>query len=142
MEKIKCNSCLIEKDLTSFYKSKQSKYGISKVCKLCKNQGRKSAKINTTIHPFNREFRKSESNWYSMAGCTKKDYMDMWSLLAKMGYDVSKDVHQQFLDKHNVNEKSPMKYKHRACNFVSYILPNGEVNPESKPGRYKKTPTE
>jgi hypothetical protein len=79
-----------------------------------------------------------------MAGCTKKDYMDMWSLLAKMGYDVSGDIdiHQQFLDKHNVNEKSPMKYKKRIHGFESYILPNGEVNPESKSERYKKTPTE
>ena len=80
-----------------------------------------------------------------MAGCTKQDYMDMWEILSLMGYDLEnpeKDIHQQFLDKFNVYEKYPMKYRKRKHGFESYILPNGELNPASKSERYKKTPTE
>ena len=143
MKKIKCNSCEIEKDITSFYKCKECRDGVSKVCKMCKNQGRKSTKGQTTIHPFNKEFRKSDAAHFSMAGCTKQDYEDMYYILTKIGYDVSGDVHKQFVDKHNVNEKYPMKYKKRKINTDCHYLPDGTVNPSARKSYYiKKTPTE
>jgi hypothetical protein len=142
MEKIKCNSCEIEKDITSFYKCKECKDGVAKVCKLCRNQGRKSTKSERTIHSFNKEFRRSDESYYNMAGTTKKDYDDMYYILSKIGYDVWGDVHKQFVDKHNVNEKYPMKYKKRKYNTENHFLPNGEVNPEAKSQKYKKTPTD
>ena len=112
-------------------------------CKMCIIQKRTTKKLQDgKIHPFNKEFRRSEASWYSMAGATKKDYEDMYDILSKMGYDVWGDVHKQFIDRHNVNEKYPMKYKKRKYNTDNYYLPNGEVNPESKSERYKKTPTE
>jgi hypothetical protein len=46
------------------------------------------------------------------------------------------------VDKFNVNEKYPMKYKKRKYNTENYYLPNGEINPASKSERYKKTPSE
>ena len=112
-------------------------------CKMCVVQKKTTKKLEEgKIHPFNKEFRRSETSWYSMAGCTKQDYMDMWEILGQMGYDLEKDIHQQFLDKFNVYEKYPMKYRKRKHGFESYILPNGELNPASKSERYKKTPTE
>jgi hypothetical protein len=41
-----------------------------------------------------------------------------------------------------VNEKYPMKYKKRKYNTDNHYLPNGEINPEGRAERYKKTPTE
>ena len=112
-------------------------------CKMCVIQKKTTKKLEDgKIHPFNKEFRKSDAAHFSMAGATKQHYEDMYEILSQMGYDLEKDVHQQFLDRHNVNEKYPMKYKKRKYNTDNYYLPNGEVNPASKSEKYKKTPTE
>jgi len=111
-------------------------------CKMCIIQKRTTKKLQDgKIHPFNKEFRKTEKAHFSMAGCTKQDYEDMYYILTKIGYDITKDIHKQFIDRHNVNKKYPMKYKKRKYNTENYYLPNGEVNPESKSERYKKTPS-
>jgi hypothetical protein len=143
MERKICKTCEIEKSFSQYYSCKNCIGGIQGSCKLCISNKRVTKKLaEGKIHPFNKEFRKSEDAHFSMAGATKEHYMIMWEILAKMGYDLEKDVAQQFLDKFNVYEKKPMKYKKRKHGFESYILPNGEVNPISKSERYKKTPTE
>ena len=132
MEKIICNACGIEKDKSSYYRCKNCKEGISKICKLCKMSGKKSMKPKESLHPFNYEFRKKEEQHYSLAGCTKEDYMDMYDLLTLMGYDVNKgNVHQQFLDRYNPTLKEPMKYKKRR-GHPSFFLPDGSITDEKK----------
>ena len=134
MEKIKCNACDVEKDITSFYKCKECRDGVSKVCKMCKNQGRPSRKVKEKLHPFNQEFRRSEKQHYTLAGCTQEDYLQMYDIMEKMGYDFfgKKDIHQQFLDRHNPKLKKPMKYKKRDYNTENHFLPDGSVNPLSR----------
>ena len=133
MEKIKCNACDVEKDITSFYKCKECRDGISKVCKMCKVKGLKSKKNENKIHQFNLDFRKSEAKHYTLAGCTKDDYLEMYDIMEKMGYDFGKgDIHQQFLDRHNPKLKKPMKYKKRDYNTENHFLPDGSVNPLSR----------
>jgi hypothetical protein len=130
MKKIKCNSCEIEKDITSFYKCKECVDGVSKVCKLCRVQGIKSRKNETTIHPFNKEFRRSEESYYNMAGTTPKDYKDMWEILILMGYNVEGDIHLQFINKMNQTLLKPLKYKKKK--HITSFLPNGERHPNMK----------
>jgi hypothetical protein len=138
-----CKTCGVLKPLEQYYSCKNCNMGRAGSCKMCVIQKKTTKKLEDgKIHPFNKEFRRSEISHYSMAGSTKQDYMDMWEIMAAMGYDVEKDIAQQFLDRHNVNEKYPMKYKKRKHGFESYFLPNGEINPASKSERYKKTPTE
>jgi hypothetical protein len=137
MEKIKCNSCEIEKDITSFYKCKECRDGVSKVCKLCKTQGRKSRKSEATIHPFNKEFRRSEDSWWTMAGTTPKDYKDMWEILILMNYNLEEDIHLQFIKKWNQTLSKPLKYKKKK--HITSFLPNGEPHPNRR--GVKKTPT-
>lgn len=57
--------------------------------------------------------------------------------MEKMGYDVNKDIHQQFLDRHNPRLEEPMTYKKRAYATENHYLPDGSVNPLSEK---KKTP--
>jgi hypothetical protein len=136
MEKIKCNSCEIEKDITSFYKCKGCKDGVSKVCKLCKTQGRLSTRSQATTHPFNIKFRQTEESFYNMAGTTPKDYKDMWEILSLIGYNVEEDIHHQFVDKINQTLLKPMKYKKKK--HITSFLPNGEPHPNRR--GQKKTP--
>jgi hypothetical protein len=141
MEKKICKICEIEKTLESFYLCAKCRKGRMAICKICILDGRKSQ--YDKVHKFNQEFRKDEKTHFSLAGCTPKDYMDMYEVLKGMGYDVEGDVHQQFLDRHNVNEKTPMKYKKRKTNTDSHYLPDGSVNPKARKSYYiKKTPTE
>ena len=146
MEKKICKTCFQEKPMESYYSCKNCIGARAGSCKMCVVQKKTTKKLEEgKIHPFNREFRKSESSHFSIAGATKQHYEDMYDILSKMGYDLEnpeKDIHQQFLDKFNVYEKSPMKYKKRKYNTDNYYLPNGEVNPASKSERYKKTPTD
>jgi hypothetical protein len=53
-----------------------------------------------------------------------------------MGYDVNKDVHQQFLDKWNPQSNKKMKYGKRSLNSMNAYLPNGEKNPKNKRFRH------
>lgn len=133
MENYECNACGIEKQRTSFYRCQKCKDGIMKICKVCKMQGRPSQKLKEKPHPFNQEFRRSEKHHYTLAGCTKEDYLQMYDLMRLMGYDFEKgDTHQQFLDRHNPKLKKPMKYKKRDYNTENHFLPDGSVNPLSR----------
>jgi len=140
MDKIICNSCQVEKDLSSFYKCKECRDGVSKVCKICALTKRRKGKEmkEEKIHPFNKEFRRSEESYYNMAGTTPKDYKDMWEILSLMGYNVEGDIHLQFINKMNQTLLKPLKYKKKK--HITSFLPNGERNPK-KIG-IKKTPTE
>jgi len=136
MEKIICNSCQVEKDLTSFYKCKNCKDGVSKVCKMCKNQGRLSTKGQSTIHPFNKELKRLRESWWSMAGTTPKDYKDMWEILSLLNYNLQEDIHLQFITKWNQTLLKPLKYKKKK--HITSFLPNGKPNPNKR--GIKKTP--
>lgn len=135
MEKLICNACGVEKVLSSYYRCKECKHGVMKICKMCKLSGKTSQKADDYIHPFNLDFRKTEEQHYSLQGCTKEDYMEMYRILTLMGYDVNKgDIHRQFLDRYNPTLEKPMKYKKRKGK-LSFFLPDGSIAPQ------KKTPT-
>jgi hypothetical protein len=139
METKICNACQIEKTIDSFYRCKGCHQGRATICKICKMQGKKSQKVKETLHPFNQEFRRSEKQHYTLAGCTLEDYLQMYDIMRLIGYDVEKgDIPQQFLDRHNPNLKKPMKYKKRDYKTENHYLPDGSINPLS---RQKKTLT-
>jgi hypothetical protein len=142
MEKFECNACGIVKEKSSYAKCRLCKDGIIKICKTCKLQGKRSQKIENKTHTFNEQFRKSETKHFSLAGCGKEDYLLMYQLLEIIGYDTSKNIHQQFLDRHNAQLEKPMDYKKRKYDTDNFILPNGEINPQYKSQRNKKTPTD
>ena len=135
MEKIKCNSCEVEKDIKSFYKCKECRDGVSKVCKMCKVKGLKSKQSQNKIHQFNKDFRKSDIQHYNLAGCTPNDYGLMWDILEQMGYDCYGDIHQQFLDRMKFKYDVNLKYRNKP--HITTFDKDGKFTP-----RNKKTPTD
>ena len=135
MEKIKCNACEVEKDITSFYKCKECRDGVSKVCKMCKVKGLKSKQSQNKIHQFNKDFRKSDIQHYNLAGCTPNDYGLMWDILEQMGYDCYGDIHQQFLDRMKFKYDVNLKYRNKP--HITTFDKDGKFTP-----RNKKTPTD
>jgi hypothetical protein len=66
----------------------------------------------------------------------KQDYNVVYSFLETIGYDLTKDIHQQFLDRHNPNLKVPMKYQKKKVGDVPVVFPDGTYNEEYQP-RYR-----
>ena len=139
MEKRECKICKVEKSLESFYRCKNCIGGRIGVCKICKQKGLNIPKDK--VHPFNQMWRKPESDFFSLNRVRKKDYELMWELLSEMGYDTSKDVHSQFMEKVNSQTNKPIKVKRKIQSNMPKWLPNGELNLELKKNQ-KKTPNE
>ena len=86
---------------------------------------------------FNRMWSNFDDNFMKMKMVSKEDYMQMWEFLARCGYDITKDVAQQFVDKWNATSKNkPMKYKKRPSNSINSYLWNGKTNFENR--RFKE----
>lgn len=139
MEKQECKICKVEKSIESFYRCKNCLTGRLGVCKICKQKGLNIPKDK--IHPFNQMWRKPESDFFSLNRVTKKDYELMWQLLAEMGYDTSKEIHPQFMEKVNSQTNKPIKVKRKTQKNRPKWLANGEENPDMKVWK-KKPPTE
>ena len=142
-EKKICSVCKIEKSIESFYRCNKCLNGRVSICKICKQKGLRVNKDHI-IHPFNQMWRQSEERFFSLNGVKKEDYVTMWELLQQMGYDTDKDkdIHQQFLDRHNPSSKKPMKYKNRALSDRSQWYADGSKNPNKNVRIIKKTPTD
>jgi hypothetical protein len=127
-EKKICNACKIEKSIESFYRCKNCRGGKLPICKTCKQHGVKVNKDHI-VHPFNQMWRQPDSKFFSLSGVRKEEYELMWELLKQMGYDVNKDIHQQFIDRYNPTMKKPMKYRKRSKSEESQWFANGVRNP-------------
>jgi hypothetical protein len=46
--------------------------------------------------------RKQDGKFLSLAGIKKEDYCQMYNMLSKMGYDITKDISVQFAEKHSL----------------------------------------
>jgi hypothetical protein len=78
---------------------------------------------------------KKEFDWFKEFKLTcprKQDYQKMYEFLSQIGYNLDKDIHQQFCDKHN------LRYRRRVKKAESQYLPNGEINSESRAEKLKR----
>jgi len=119
----KCNTCFKKKEIKHFYKLQVSPDGYANKCKQCKVEGKKIPR-EYKKPLFNKKFEQDDISHYSLDAPKKQDYLMMYEILKKIGYDITKDIHSQFLTRHNKNLKVPMKYKRR----LKYSLNRFDVN--------------
>lgn len=94
-----CKACNKVKSLKSFHRT----YGVLHArCKQCKLEGKKinRADIDRTDR---------SKNYFRLNNTTKEDYIHTYRLLEAMGYDLKKDIHVQFCEKHDLNPREPKK---------------------------------
>ena len=109
MKKI-CNNCMIEKEVTSFYKKKNAKDGLQTLCKICSYEVQKEYQQIKKLEEPNKRKVKRDSKFLSLAGIRKEDYCNTYLLLSKMGYNVELDIYPQFMERWSLNvSKSPRK---------------------------------
>lgn len=94
-----CITCKKEKSVESFHKSKAYTDGRNSKCAICVNNYNKIK---------NKEHKKETDP--SLRGMVillpkKDDFHKMYLFLQSIGYDPSKDIHQQFCDKYNLTYK-------------------------------------
>ena len=136
-----CKICKITKPLNDFFGCKKCISGHLGVCKICKKSGKTIRGESGAQHKFNIKWAKRDDIFMRMSMVSKEDYRLMYEFLEGNGYYITKDIHQQFLDKWNVGLKKPMKYKKRHSNSINSYIGNGEPNPEYKKFINKKSPS-
>jgi hypothetical protein len=89
-----CPACGKEKSTTSFYKTKS---GLRSRCKMCQLQ--KVNRIKDTETKVSNKRRRVEGP--ALFNVSKIDWIQTYNLLKSMGYDLEKNIHLQFCEKHN-----------------------------------------
>jgi hypothetical protein len=93
-----CRACNVAKKLKSFQTLKSgNKCGVCNVCRATGRRIPKGTKIN----------RKPKNIELQMGFVRKQDWEYMYKSLEKIGYDLSKDLHEQFCNKYGLTPRSP-----------------------------------
>ncbi len=108
MEKL-CERCNRIKKIQSFGKNNQIKGGYERVCKICRNDQNKLYRIKQRIE-------RSDTDNLKMSGLKKSDWCKTYQFLQEIGYDVNKDIHRQFVEKHKL-----VYGKRYYKNFVKFL---------------------
>jgi hypothetical protein len=121
-----CAACEIEQPMNEFWGDNSIKNGKSRRCKTCVKT-KNLIPLENRINKFSEQSRKE---------LLKEECDLVYQFLQAIGYDLSKDLHQQFLDRHNPNLKIPMKYQKKRKSDIPAFFPDGTYNEEYK-HRYK-----
>jgi hypothetical protein len=99
-----CKACGIEKDIKQYHTAKGIGDGYTARCKKCKLDG--------LLIPKEKK-EKIEYRPLTLAAPSMEDYIETYSTLKVMGYDLTKDIHEQFCKKYNLIPNNPkQKFKH------------------------------
>lgn len=101
-----CCSCKMEKDISSFYRNVLVSSGFEGRCKLCKKQGKKCRKKKEYTGVGRPKY-----NAPQLFNVRKKDWIETFEFLKSMGYDLSKNIHEQFCERHNLKPRKRMYEK-------------------------------
>ena len=106
-----CCACNKEKEITSFYKNAMMPSGWEARCKTCRYEGCKCRKTKSYERSKNLTSGRPKSNAPQLWNVRKKDWIETFEFLKSMGYDLSKNIHEQFCERHNLKPRKRMKEK-------------------------------
>lgn len=86
-----CTGCGEYRPEKDFYKSKKHKWGIDSKCKIHYRKKGENDDIDTRYLKLNR--------------IKQSDFDEVKEFLQRIGYDTTKNIHEQFLIKHNLQNK-------------------------------------
>lgn len=111
-----CCACYQEKPIESFSISGKNQRR-NKRCKICVLTYKQK-------YPPKQKLDAPNYSFLQLKGVVKEDYVMMYKLMLVMGFDVTKDIHQQFIDRHNL-----LVYKKRESRSITKYLYDGTFNP-------------
>lgn len=95
----KCNHCQEIKPFELFTRNNLCKDGYLNICKSCFNARAKKYREKWERKP------PTEMSGLKLTNTTKKDWCEMFALLEKIGYDLTKNIHLQFCEKHSLTPR-------------------------------------
>lgn len=132
MEKI-CNTCNKSLPIEMFYNNKSNRDGKMHDCKICRKEKIKSEKKYYPKQKLSQINLKAD--FLQLKGLSKEDYIMMYKLCESMGYDPkndSKTIHEQFIEKWNIDLIRPLKVSKRNPRSITQYLYDGSINPDYK----------
>jgi hypothetical protein len=117
-----CAACLIEQPLKEYWTTRDNPDGLNRRCRTCVR--------NKNLIPMERRIKKHKEQ--TMKDILKEQYNIVYQFLDTIGYDLTKDLHQQFLDRHNQKLKYPMTYQKKRKSDMPAFFPDGTYNEEYK----------
>lgn len=99
-----CKVCGEYKLIEYFYAKKNDSSRIKETCRKCINSSEKNTKKRMV----------DEKYTLGLVGLNDDDFIEAFKFLKAIGYDLTKDIHQQFCEKHNL---PPKQYKGIARRF-------------------------
>lgn len=104
-----CCSCGKLKSEKNYTRNTQVPRGFNARCKTCVSEGFKCTKTNDRV----KKSLIDKSEYPKLKNTTAEDWIDMYKFLESIGYDISKDIHIQFCEKHNITPNIRNKYPYR-----------------------------
>lgn len=106
----KCCACQQTKEYKLFYVNNHMKDGYYSRCKKCMSYGklcRQGRPLGSTkpIKETDGKVRKNGWEEIRLINPTKKDYIETYEFLKRIGYKLDESIHQQFCDKHDLKPK-------------------------------------
>ena len=98
-----CCACNLEKPINYFYRNARLETGYEKRCKVCKRNKVKCRK--SAEEKRERVGRPNLRDAPQLYNVKKKDWVEMYNFLKKIGYDLTKNIHEQFCKKHNLKPR-------------------------------------
>jgi hypothetical protein len=121
MEKKICSKCHVEKLTSEFYVKRDNKDKFQSQCKVCMNEYNRLYRAN---NPEKTSYKKRTYNdtYINFRSFTPKDILKVPEMLEKMGYDTTKDIHTQFINRVNTKYGLNLKKKSKPKdNFSKYF---------------------
>jgi hypothetical protein len=122
MEKI-CRTCNLELPIDNFYRNTTYRDGRYNDCVPCYNIKKREYNKNRYNEPVKKN--NDDSPYLQLRGVNKEDYETMYRFFNSIGYNIEGDIHQQFIDRHNIKT-----YKQRKKRELNKYLADGSLNPE------------
>jgi hypothetical protein len=98
-----CKACKMVKSIKSFHRNNLFKDGYDSRCKLCKQKGITCTKKGNT-KDFQRAIKDAD-NGLRLSSVRREDWLEAYQLLSQMGYDLNKNISEQFCEKYNLKYK-------------------------------------
>lgn len=98
-----CGACKMTKDIRNFHRNNLFRDGYDSRCKLCKIEGRTCTKKHSHSE-FNDRLKEAD-NGLKLSSVRREDWLQTYSLLKDMGYDLTKNISEQFCLKYGLKYK-------------------------------------
>lgn len=98
-----CCACEKEKPMTEYYKNKNVLSGYSNKCKMCHIHGNLCRKKGKSSN--RKTLIKKREVGPSLFNVKKEDWIETYKFLESIGYDLNKNIHEQFCIKHGLKKK-------------------------------------